>query len=41
LYVICPRIDEPDPTKELAVMAKSVTLEAERLKKRRISKMEH
>ncbi|HEY0220851.1 MAG TPA: DEAD/DEAH box helicase, partial [Candidatus Paceibacterota bacterium] len=33
LYVICPRIDEPDPTKELAVMAKSVTLEAERLKK--------
>jgi hypothetical protein len=32
LYVICPRIDEPDPTKELAVMAKSVTLEAERLK---------
>lgn len=33
LYVICPRIDEPDPTKELAVMAKSVNLEAERLKK--------
>ncbi len=33
LYVICPRIDEPDPTKELAVIAKSVTLEAERLKK--------
>lgn len=33
LYVICPRIDEPDPTKELAVMAKSVTLEAERLHK--------
>jgi ATP-dependent DNA helicase RecG len=33
LYVICPRIDEPDPTKEMAVMAKSVTLEAERLKK--------
>jgi ATP-dependent DNA helicase RecG len=33
LYVICPRIDEPDPTKELAVMAKSVKLEAERLKK--------
>jgi ATP-dependent DNA helicase RecG len=33
LYVICPRIDEPDPTKELAVLAKSVTLEAERLKK--------
>lgn len=33
LYVICPRIDEPDPTKESAVIAKSVTLEAERLKK--------
>ncbi len=33
LYVICPRIDEPDPTKEMAVLAKSVTLEAERLKK--------
>jgi len=31
LYVICPRIDEPDPTKEMAVIAKSVTLEAERL----------
>jgi len=33
LYVICPRIDEPDPTKEMAVLAKSVSLEAERLKK--------
>jgi len=33
LYVICPRIDEPDPTKEMAVIAKSVTLEAERLSK--------
>ncbi len=33
LYVICPRINEPDPTKELAVLAKSVTLEAERLDK--------
>lgn len=33
LYVICPRIDEPDPTKELAVIAKSVKLEAERLNK--------
>ncbi len=33
LYVICPRINEPDPTKELAVIAKSVSLEAERLKK--------
>lgn len=33
LYVICPRINEPDPTKEMAVLAKSVTLEAERLDK--------
>lgn len=33
VYVICPRIDEPDPTKELAVQAKSVKAEAERLKK--------
>ncbi len=33
LYVICPRINEPDPEKELAVHAKSVTEEAERLKK--------
>ncbi len=33
LYIICPRIDEPDPTKELAVIAKSVKLEAEHLKK--------
>ncbi|MFZ2621200.1 MAG: ATP-dependent DNA helicase RecG [Minisyncoccia bacterium] len=33
LYVICPRIEEPDPTKELAIIAKSVNLEAERLKK--------
>lgn len=32
LYVICPRIDEPDPTKELAVIAKSVREEAKRLK---------
>jgi ATP-dependent DNA helicase RecG len=31
-YVICPRIDEPDPTKEFAVMAKSVKEEAKRLK---------
>ncbi len=31
-YVICPRIDEPDPTKELALQAKSVKAEAERLK---------
>ncbi len=31
LYVICPRINEPDPTKELAVNARSVTEEAKRL----------
>jgi ATP-dependent DNA helicase RecG len=33
-YVICPRIDEPDPTKEAAVNAKSVKEEATRLKHR-------
>jgi ATP-dependent DNA helicase RecG len=33
LYVICPRIDEPDPSKELAVQARSVTAEAEHLRK--------
>jgi len=32
-YVICPRIDEPDPDKELALQAKSVIAEAARLKK--------
>ncbi len=32
-YVICPRIDEPDPDKALAIQAKSVKAEAERLKK--------
>ena len=32
-YVICPRIDEPDPEKELALYAKSVKAEAARLKK--------
>ena len=31
LYVICPRINEPDPEKELAVIAKSVIVEAKRL----------
>lgn len=31
LYVICPRINEPDPTKELSVAARSVTEEAKRL----------
>jgi len=33
MYVICPRINEPDPTKEMAVLAKSVGEEAKRLKK--------
>ncbi|MES2214036.1 MAG: ATP-dependent DNA helicase RecG [Patescibacteria group bacterium] len=33
LYVICPRINEPDPDKEGAVLAKSVKEEAIRLKK--------
>jgi ATP-dependent DNA helicase RecG len=33
LYVICPRIDEPDPEKEQAINAKSVKEEAKRLKK--------
>jgi ATP-dependent DNA helicase RecG len=32
-YIICPRIDEPDPEKEQALNAKSVTEEAKRLKK--------
>jgi len=33
VYIICPRIDEPDPTKEGAILAKSVNEEAKRLKK--------
>lgn len=33
MYVICPRINEPDPEKEMAVQAKSVKEEAKRLKK--------
>ncbi len=32
-YVICPRINEPDPAKETALNTKSVKAEAERLKK--------
>lgn len=32
-YVICPRIDEPDPDKATALRLKSVTAEAARLKK--------
>jgi ATP-dependent DNA helicase RecG len=31
-YVICPRIDEPDPEKEAAIIAKSVKEEAKRLR---------
>ena len=33
LYIICPRINEPDPEKEMAVQAKSAVAEAKRLKK--------
>ena len=33
MYVICPRINEPDPDKEAAIIAKSVKEEAIRLKK--------
>ena len=33
MYVICPRINEPDPDKEKAILAKSVMEEAERLKR--------
>ncbi len=33
VYVICPRIDEPDLEKESAIIAKSVKEEAERLKR--------
>jgi ATP-dependent DNA helicase RecG len=33
-YVICPRIDEPDPDKELAVQAKSVKAEAKRVQEK-------
>lgn len=32
-YVICPRIDEPDPAKEFALQAKSAKMEQERLQK--------
>ncbi len=34
VYIICPRIDEPDPEKEMAIQAKSVKEEAKRLKER-------
>ncbi|TSC68567.1 MAG: ATP-dependent DNA helicase RecG, partial [Parcubacteria group bacterium Gr01-1014_56] len=33
-YVICPRIDEPDPQKAFALQAKSVKAEAKRLKEK-------
>ncbi len=33
VYIICPRINEPDPSKEMALLAKSVSAEAKRLKK--------
>ncbi len=33
LYIICPRIEEPDPKKELALQAKSAVAEARRLEK--------
>ena len=32
-YVICPRIDEPDPTKQMALQARSVAAEIKNLKK--------
>jgi len=32
-YVICPRIEEPDPEKQTALNVKSIKAEAERLKK--------
>ncbi|MDB5194654.1 MAG: recG [Parcubacteria group bacterium] len=34
MYVICPRINEPDPDKEGAILAKSVKEEAKRLKEK-------
>lgn len=33
VYIICPRIDEPDPTKEMTLLAKSVKEEAKRLER--------
>ncbi|MEX0935018.1 MAG: ATP-dependent DNA helicase RecG [Candidatus Paceibacterota bacterium] len=38
LYVICPRINEPDPRKETALYMKSVEAETERLQKKVFSK---
>jgi ATP-dependent DNA helicase RecG len=37
-YVICPRIDEPDPTKEMAVQTRSVLAEAAQLRLKEFSK---
>jgi ATP-dependent DNA helicase RecG len=34
VYIICPRIEEPDPTKEAAINARSVKEEAKRLKEK-------
>ncbi|TSC67654.1 MAG: ATP-dependent DNA helicase RecG [Parcubacteria group bacterium Gr01-1014_73] len=39
-YIICPRIDEPDPAKLLALQAKSVKAEVKRLKKEIFSEFE-
>ena len=39
-YVICPRIDEPDPKKALALNVTSVTVEAKRLKEEIFSEYE-
>ena len=33
-YIICPRIDEPDPTKELALITKSAKAEQKRLQEK-------
>ena len=40
LYVICPRIFEPDPEKEMALNVKSAVVEAKRLKKEIFQKYE-
>jgi len=40
LYVICPRINEPDPEKEMALNVKSAVAEAKRLKKEIFPKYE-
>lgn len=39
-YVICPRIDEPDPEKELAIQAKSARAEAKRLQEKNFPEFE-